>query len=61
MWQCWLLSSNFEFWRRWNAIDILPGILPIANDGETVNVAHQVDNANAEVIRNSLKEFFKTN
>ena len=41
--------------------DILPDMLPIANDGETVNVAHQVDNANAEVIRDSLREYFNTN
>ncbi len=41
--------------------DILPDMLPIANDVETVNVAHQVDNANAEVIRDSLREYFKTN
>ena len=41
--------------------DIFPDMLPIANEEEPVNVAHQVDNANAEVIRDSLKEHFQTN
>ena len=36
-------------------------MLPIANNDETVNVAVQIDNANAEVIRDSLREYFKTN
>ena len=44
--------------------DIFPDMLPIANEDETVNVAQhcqQVDNANAEVIRDSLRDYFKTN
>lgn len=41
--------------------DSLPDMLPIANNDETVNVAVQIDNANAEVIRDSLREYFKTN
>lgn len=43
--------------------DMLPDnqFEPIANDDETVNVASQVDNANAEVIRDSLRQYFKTN
>ena len=41
--------------------DIFPDMLPIANEEEPVNVAHQVDNANAELIRDSLKEDFQTN
>lgn len=41
--------------------DFFPDMLLIANEEEPVNVAHQEDNANAEVIRDSLKEHFQIN
>ena len=50
---CYLLHNICE-----KRADIFPDMLPIANEEEPVNAAHQVDNANAEVIRDLLKEHF---